>query len=381
MISKSLDPKFLQRAPSYQTITEYKINESEEKQTEKVDVPITHDCDVDNSNISVSQSNGVDISEYGRCIECVKAIPVFSPNGIRPGDHVILSGAVYDHHGIIISKSDDGETFQIIEASNTFSGVVIGLSKLFGGKAKIQSSSKKFDFEREKICVVEYRNRRYSKNETIRRAIDILSGLEESVKYKYDLFYNNCEHFATYCVTGQNFSVQVTKFRLTWKLFWNKGFFGISDELARNEKEFEHKIICSDCHTMNKQLLGVRVKPIVMESDVEKGDIIRYSYWNLWHEAVVLEKTKTSKNSVVCSIAHYTFCGIFSHRTIKEEKFVIWLDGRCSKLEYAWPQYNVHDPEEVVNRARKRLGEQLFVFFSNDSSHFARWCKLKLQRS
>jgi hypothetical protein len=378
--SKSLDPKFLQRAPSYQTITEYKIDETEtlEKQTEKEDEPITRDSDV--IDISDPQNTCVE-TEYGRCVECVKAIPVFSTDGIKPGDHVIFSGAVYDHHGIIISKLDDGETFEIIEASNTFSGVVIGLSKLFGGKAKIQSSFKKFDFEREKICVVEYRKRKHSKKQTIQRAIAILNDKEESVKYKYDLFDNNCEHFATYCVTGQNFSVQVTKVRLTWKLFLSRGFRGISNELERNEKEFENNIICSDCYTMNKQLLGVKVKPIVTESDVEKGDIIRYSYWNLWHEAVVLEKTRTSRNTVECAIAHYAFCGVFSHRTIKEEKIEIRLDGSCSKLEYEWPQYDVHEPNEVVKRARTRVGEQLFVFFSNDSSHFARWCKLKLQRS
>ena len=139
MRSKSLDPKFLQRAPSYQTIAEYKIDETEaiERQTEEEDELITHVSDI-SDDISVAENTCVE-TEYGRCVECVKAIPVFSANGIKPGDHVIFSGAVYDHHGIIISKLDDGERFEIIEASNTFSGVVIGLSKIFGGKAKIQS--------------------------------------------------------------------------------------------------------------------------------------------------------------------------------------------------------------------------------------------------
>lgn len=132
---------------------------------------------------------------------------------------------------------------------------------------------------------------------------------------------------------------------------------------------------------MNKKLLGVGVKPIVSEGDVQKGDIIRYSYWNLWHDAVVLEVSKKTKKAVVCSIAHYAFRGIFSHRTIIEERKEIQLNGQCSKLDYDLPQYDVYEPEEVVRRARKRLGEQLFVFFSNDSSHFARWCKLKLRRS
>lgn len=293
---------------------------------------------------------------------------------------MVFSGAVYDHHGIIISKLDDGVTFEIIEATNTISGAVLGVSKFFGGKAEIKGSFKKFDFDGEKICVVVYRHR-FSKEETVQRANGFYNSKEQTGKYKYDLFDNNCEHFATHCVTGQNFSVQVSKVKLTWKLFWSSGFVGISDELERNKREFKNDIICNDCYEMNKKLLGVSVKPIVSEGDVQKGDIIRYSYWNLWHDAVVLEVSKTNKKAVVCFIAHYAFCGLFSHRTIKEERKEIQLNGQCTKLDYAPPQYDVYEPDEVVKRARKRLGEQLFVFFSNDSSHFARWCKLKLRRS
>ena len=310
----------------------------------------------------------------------MKAIPVFSPGEIQAGDHVVFSGAVYDHHGIIISKLDDGETFEILEATNTASKATLGISKL-GRKAKIQSSFKKLDFERQKICIIEYGKKRFSRKKTVQHALNFYNSKDQSDSYKYDLFENNCEHFATFCVTGQNFSVQVTKLKLTWKLFWSSGFVGISNELERNKKEHENNIICDDCYEMNKKLLGVSVKPIVAEGDVEKGDIIRYSYWNLWHEAVVLEKPKVVKNTLVCSIAHYAFCGPFNHRTIKEEILNIRLAGQCSKVDYSMPQYDVYKPEEVVQRARRRMGEQRFVFFSNDSSHFARWCKLRLKRS
>eukprot|EP00105_Crassostrea_gigas_P008583 XP_011423192.1 PREDICTED: uncharacterized protein LOC105325365 [Crassostrea gigas] len=378
--SSSLDPKFLQRPPSHRSITRSRIVPSSISFVDQQ--PLTEEPepnDKDPERHCDSKKKDPEKHQV-RCIECVKAIPVFSCHDIEAGDHVVFSGAVYDHHGIIISKLNDDETFEIIEATNTISGAVLGVSKFFGGKAEIKCSFKKFDFDGEKICVVVYRHR-YSKEETVRRATGFYNRKEDSKKYKYDLFYNNCEHFATYCVTGQNFSVQVSKFRLTWKLFWSSGFVGVSDELERNKKEFENGIICDDCYEMNKKLLGVGVKPIVSERDVQKGDIIRYSYWNLWHDAVVLEVSNTNKNSVVCSIAHYAFCGPFSHRTIKEEMKEIPFNGQSLKLDYAPPQYNVYEPDKVVKRARKRLGEQLFVFFSNDSSHFARWCKLKLRRS
>lgn len=90
---------------------------------------------------------------YVPCTECVKAIPVFSCNDIEAGDHVVFSGAVYDHHGIIVSNLDDGKTVKIIEATNTISGVGLGNSTFFGGNAEITCSLKKCDFDREKICV------------------------------------------------------------------------------------------------------------------------------------------------------------------------------------------------------------------------------------
>lgn len=384
--STSLDPKFLQRPPSHVSIHRSLSVPSKittvDKQSEESKEPLKEEDEPNDTNPDKSDKTEQRAPKDGevRCIECVKAIPVFLPNDIVAGDHVVFSGAVYDHHGIIISKLDDKETFEIIEATNTFSGAVLGVSKFFGGKAEIRCSFKKFDFDKEKICVVVYRHR-YSKQETIRRANGFYNSKEESVNYKYDLFDNNCEHFATFCVTGQKFSVQVSKFRLTWKLFWSSGFVGVSDELERNKREYANDIICNDCYEMNKRLLGVSIKPIESEEDVQKGDIIRFSYWNLWHDAVVLEVGKTSNRAIVCSIAHYAFCGPFSHRTIRDEWKEIQLNGRVLKLDYAPPHYDVYESEEVVERARRRIGEQLFVFFSNDSSHFARWCKLKLWKS
>lgn len=87
---------------------------------------------------------------------------------------------------------------------------------------------------------------------------------------------------------------------------------------------------------------------------------------------MVLEKIQSTKNSVVCSIADYAFCGPIYHLTIMEERKEIGLDGSCFKLDYGPPHYDVYSPEEVVKRARLRIGKQLFVLFSNDSSHFVR---------
>lgn len=344
-----------------------------------------------------------------RCIECVKVVPVFSSDEIEAGDHIVFFGAVYDHHAIITAKLQHGKSFEITEATNTVTGAVLGILKILRSKATILSSTKKIEFTKQKICVVVYK-RRFSKEETVRRALDFCKEAKNG-KYEYDLFGNNCEHFATYCVTGQTFSVQVLKIKLTLDLFFNSALekeksgkygydlffnncedltycvtgqtFAISDELKRNEKEYKYDLICRECLEMNKNLLQVKAIPITSDEYVQQGDIIRYLYLELTHDAVVLDKRhdQSTKNAVVCSIAHYAFCGVGSHRTIKKENKVIELDGSCLKLDYCPPSYEVYSPEEVVNRAKQRIGEQWFVFFSNDSSHFARWCKLRLWRS
>lgn len=156
--STSLDPKFLQRPPSHRSITR-SLSESSsiatvDLQSDASTEPLIEEpesFDTDTENICEPEQQTPEKCQV-QCIECVKAIPVFSCNDIEAGDHVVFSGAVYDHHGIIISKLDDGVTFEIIEATNTISGAVLGVSKFFGGKAEIKSSFKKFDFEGERFA-------------------------------------------------------------------------------------------------------------------------------------------------------------------------------------------------------------------------------------
>lgn len=331
------------------------------------------------SNGTTDQQSGVyyvketyDIAKSEvRCFECIQAFPVNSADEILPGDHIVSIGVIYDHHAIILKR--EGELFTIREATNTKSGAVLGI--LFGGKARIKTSKRQFNFAKERICVVKY-NRRFSPEVTISKA----NNYEE--EFTYNLCRNNCEHFATKCVTGQSISVQVSKLRLAWKLFWSSGFIGISDEKKRNEKGYDKRMICKKCFEMNENLLEVTKIRIERETlqQISKGDIIRYTYWNLWHEAVVLKILKKTETTVKCQIAHYAFCGLFSHRTIKSEPKTFRSDGKCFKLDYAEPKYDVYHPDEVVKRAEESLNEQWFVFFANDSSHFARWCKLKLKK-
>lgn len=306
-----------------------------------------------------------------QCIKCVKVVSATSSNDIEAGDHVVVRKPMYDHHLIIISKCNGKNNFKIAEATNSFLGAVSSSSK---GKSKVAITMRSFDFEKDYIGVVVY-NKRRSKSETVGLALNLQEAIHTD--FKYNLLEDNCEHFAKYCVTGIKFSGQVIKVKATISLFWKSGFDGIGNESLRNEELSSRGLLCTECYETSIDNLAVNVVEINSESDIQAGDIIQYKYWRLWHDAIVLDKIKATKSTVVLSIAHYAFCGPTSYRTIREEVVTFRLNGSCRRLDYTNPKFRVYPPEEVVKRALSRIGEQLFVFFSNDSSHFARWCKLK----
>lgn len=316
----------------------------------------------------------IDEERKFQCIECVNIVQVFSSDEIENGDHIVFRKAMYDHHGIIVSKCRGGMDFWIAEATNSYFGASLGIlsSLSLRSKAKISITLKTIDFHKEHIGVVKY-EQPFSKTKTIKRAISLF----KDDKFKYNLLSNNCEHFATSCVTGKTISVQVNKFHLTRKLLFKLEEGILSNEKNRNEQLHDHGLLCRNCFEKNVHLLDVNTVEVEKADDIEKGDIIRYKYYGLWHEAVVLEKLDTTERSVALSIAHYAFCGVRSHRTIIAEDKKFMFSGNWSKLDYAAPKYDTYPPDIVVDRARERIKEQFFAFFSNDSSHFVRWCKLK----
>ncbi|WAR09957.1 hypothetical protein MAR_035033 [Mya arenaria] len=122
-------------------------------------------------------------------------------------------------------------------------------------------------------------------------------------------------------------------------------------------------------------LLRVGVQAVTCINDILRGDIIRYLYFGPCHGAVVLE-TVVQRFGIGCKIAHYAWHFVLCQRRIIEETITIPMDGSFSVLLYRPPTYDVYEAD--VARAMSRIGEEQFVFFSNDSSHFSRWYKLKL---
>lgn len=162
---------------------------------------------------------------------------------------MVIKKGSYDHHGII-SEIRNGCEFKIVEATNTRSGAKAALltSKSVSGKAKLECSLKKFRFSEENIGVVVYNIPRYSKERTASNAIQCYKYCSKHPKaYRYDLFTNNCEHFATYCVTGEMFSLQVKRFQFRSSFFFSKAKSHKDYEMNRNEELLKKK---NDLYTL-----------------------------------------------------------------------------------------------------------------------------------
>lgn len=115
------------------------------------------------------------------------------------GDHLARYGLFYKmkkyfHHGICVKR----DPLRIVE---------------FNGEGKSQSKIRIVDIdtfrEDKDIFRVNHKNRRTGV-ETAATALQI-ANRNTNEWGKYHVFNNNCEHFATYCVTGEKSSEQVLK--------------------------------------------------------------------------------------------------------------------------------------------------------------------------
>lgn len=107
------------------------------------------------------------------------------------GAHLSSKRTGYTHHGIYIG----------IDKVIHYSGLASGLSK---GKI-CETSFEDFNQNQSEVAIIEHLDAKcvYSNVDIVKRAKSRLG--EDG----YNLFNNNCEHFATWCVTGVSESAQV----------------------------------------------------------------------------------------------------------------------------------------------------------------------------
>ncbi|MDM1022292.1 lecithin retinol acyltransferase family protein [Acinetobacter sp. VNK23] len=110
---------------------------------------------------------------------------------LHPGSHLSVSRGVYEHHGIYIGNN------QVIHYS--------GFAEAFNKGCIEQTTLENFLDGRDQFTVVNYPSNEvlYTNQQVVERAYRCLG------EDNYNLIFNNCEHFACWCVTGEKRSEQV----------------------------------------------------------------------------------------------------------------------------------------------------------------------------
>ena len=107
---------------------------------------------------------------------------------MKPGDHLVSARALYTHHGIYIGDGCVIHNSGLSGDSSTGTICLASLDEFANGN---------------EVTIKQYIVRMYDHEETCERAHSRLG--EDG----YSVFANNCEHFATWCVTGCHSSSQV----------------------------------------------------------------------------------------------------------------------------------------------------------------------------
>lgn len=106
------------------------------------------------------------------------------------------------------------------------------------------------------------------------------------------------------------------------------------------------------------------------------GDVISFDHWKLTHDGVVSSVEVINSKEAKVSVIHYSLPKLFGTRTIVEDKIKVNL-RKDHVVGHDYSGYETYPPEIVVERARKRLGEQKFGILSNRTCHFCHWAKVK----
>ncbi|KAH3727103.1 uncharacterized protein LOC127853555 [Dreissena polymorpha] len=115
---------------------------------------------------------------------------------LKPGDHITWK-RTYPiwHHAIVEEVNARNKTLKVIHLSKQ------------GSQLIVHKKTVKFEKENGNLYRIDYTgNERLSPEETLKRARVWLDTRFRNKRY--NLFTNNCEHFATYCVTGKGQSNQ-----------------------------------------------------------------------------------------------------------------------------------------------------------------------------
>ena len=126
--------------------------------------------------------------------------------------------------------------------------------------------------------------------------------------------------------------------------------------------------------TGSKNLKTLPTVPVRSMSDLSPGDVIRFRYRGLPHEAVLVKISEAG--NIRINVIHYNYAGVFGTREVVNEEMTFDLSDENMYI-HDYANVKVYEPEEVVQRAKSKVGEKRFNMLTNRSSHFTKWCKVK----
>ena len=91
--------------------------------------------------------------------------------------------------------------------------------------------------------------------------------------------------------------------------------------------------------------------PVRTMNDLSPGDVIRFRYCGLPHEAVLVKIAEAE--NIRINVIHYNYAGLFGAREVVNEEMTFALsDANMYIHDYA--NVEVYEPEEVVQRAKSK---------------------------
>ena len=133
-------------------------------------------------------------------------------------------------------------------------------------------------------------------------------------------------------------------------------------------------IHCFLFQTGSKNITTLPTVPVRSMNDLSPGDLIRFRYFGVSHEAVLVKIAEAE--NIRINVIHYNYDRMLGTKEVVNEEMTFKLsDENVHIHDYA--NVEAYEPEEVVRRAKSRVGEQKFNPFTNRSSHLAKWCKIK----
>ena len=111
---------------------------------------------------------------------------------------------------------------------------------------------------------------------------------------------------------------------------------------------------------------------------IKKGDVVSWKVRGFYHDGIVTRSSVLPNNRQMkanLKVIHYSAPGIFTKGTVVEEILSFNLEQDELRL-HDYTGFDINEPNMVIEKARKRLGETKFGF-TNRSAHFCLWAKLK----